>query len=131
MGFLSPFTSLKIVHFSTALSIALAILPMSLGQAQTKTDLRAEITEARIGSDRRPIVTVRISDSNGLALGLADLDAGSGTQRLAVAGKEGHPPVRPTAGQCRRKRPGIYASGVCGRCCTRELAPVDPRRPGR
>lgn len=45
--------------------------------AETTAGLSAEITEARIGADRRAIVTIKAADGKGNALELADLDAGS------------------------------------------------------
>lgn len=49
-----------------------------LAPAVSRADgLKAIIVGVDIGSDRRPVATIKISDAKGKSLELADLDAGS------------------------------------------------------
>jgi hypothetical protein len=55
-------------------SVFLGCLTPAVGRAD---GLKANIIGVNIGSDRRPVATMKISDAKGKPLELADLDAGS------------------------------------------------------
>jgi OmcA/MtrC family decaheme c-type cytochrome len=71
-------------RFFAALAIALSIWPAGLSQAGPAEGLSAAISEARIRADRRAVVTIKLSDGNGLPIELADLDADSVKFTIAV-----------------------------------------------
>jgi OmcA/MtrC family decaheme c-type cytochrome len=57
--------------------VVMGMWPGGLSHADSAPGLRAEIIEARIGEGRRAVATIKLSNGNGSALDLTDLDAGS------------------------------------------------------
>ena len=65
-------------------SIVLAFWSSRLVYAEPVAGLRVEIIEARIGVDRRPVVTFKITDAIGKPLDIEDLDPNSAKFALAA-----------------------------------------------
>ena len=85
MNFLTKITvSIDVLAFLCSSFVALAFWSNRLGYAEPVAGLRVEIIEARIGVDRRPVVTFKITDAIGKPLDIEDLDPNSAKFALAA-----------------------------------------------